>query len=119
MAKSVQFLKEKDVAKSRLFLKLTILGGVLFLTLKGFEYYDKIEAGITLSSNTFFTYYWMLTLFHVVHVVVGLIILGTVQYGIIKNPQKLKMEDVEASAAFWHMCDLIWLLLFPVIYLIY
>lgn len=119
MAKSVQFLKEKDVAKSRLFLKLTILGGVLFLTLKGFEYYDKIEAGVTLSSNTFFTYYWMLTLFHVVHVVVGLIILGTVQYGIIKNPQKLKMEDVEASAAFWHMCDLIWLLLFPVIYLIY
>lgn len=119
MARTVQLLNEKNIHRASFFLKLTMLGGVLFLTLKGLEYWDKIEAGLILSYNTFFTYYWMLTLFHVVHVVVGLIILWTVQHSMSKNPQKLELEDVEASAAFWHMCDLIWLLLFPIIYLIF
>jgi len=52
-------------------------------------------------------------------VIVGLIILTSVFFGMIKENSTMQMEDVEASAAFWHMCDLIWLLLFPVIYLIF
>jgi nitric oxide reductase NorE protein len=96
-----------------------MLGGVLFLILKGFEYADKIDMGLTIGYNTFFTFYWMLTLFHVIHVVVGLIILISVHLGINKNNSKTTVEDVEASAAFWHMCDLIWLLLFPIIYLLF
>ena len=69
--------------------------------------------------NTFFSFYWMLTLFHVIHVVVGLVILLSVYFGIKKQIVTTSIEDFEASAAFWHMCDLIWLLLFPVIYLIF
>ena len=69
--------------------------------------------------NTFFTFYWMLTLFHVIHVIVGLVILTSVYFGLRKKKQSLSIEDVEASAVFWHMCDLIWLLLFPIIYLIF
>ena len=119
MALSVDSFKQKNIQKSRLFLKLTMLGGVLFLALKGFEYYDKIEAGLTIGYNTFFTFYWMLTLFHVIHVLVGLVILFSVFIKLNPNSCKTKIEDVEASAAFWHMCDLIWLLLFPVIYLLF
>jgi len=117
MAKSVTELKIRNFKKSFLFFKLTILGGLLFLILKSIEYYLKISAGITIGYNTFFTYYWLLTLFHVVHVVVGLIILLIIGNGLKKN--KTNLEDFEASAAFWHMCDLIWLLLFPIIYLIF
>lgn len=119
MAKTVQFFKEQKISKASFFLKLTMLGGILFLALKGYEYDDKIRDGLTLSFNTFFAYYWMLTLFHLIHVVVGLIILGTIQRSMAKDHKKLKLEDVEASAAFWHMCDLIWLLLFPMVYLIF
>jgi len=119
MAQSVNFLKQKNIDKSKLFLMLTIIGGFLFLGLKGVEYYDKIEAGFNIGYNSFFTYYWMLTLFHVVHVVVGLVILVSVYWGLEKSKSETKMEDVEASAAFWHMCDLIWLLLFPIIYLLF
>jgi len=119
MAQSVSFLKQKKINKSKLFLKLTMLGGLLFLGLKGVEYYDKIEAGFGISYNSFFTYYWMLTLFHVIHVIVGLVILTSVHLGLSKSKDETKMEDVEASAAFWHMCDLIWLLLFPIIYLLF
>ena len=119
MAKSVAFFKEKNTAKTLLYLKLTMLGGVLFLLLKSVEYYGKIDAGLTIGYNTFFSFYWMLTLFHVIHVVVGLVILISIYFGIKKENNSTKLEDVEASAAFWHMCDLIWLLLFPVIYLIF
>ena len=119
MARSVSYLKKGQKEKSSLFLKLTMLAGVLFLGLKAIEYYVKIETGLTVGYNTFFTFYWMLTLFHVIHVIVGLVILTSVLVGLRKNPSKVAIEDVEASAAFWHMCDLIWLLLFPVIYLLF
>ena len=119
MATSVHYLKQQKLHKTKLFLKLTMLGGFLFLALKGFEYYDKIDAGFNIGYNTFFSYYWMLTLFHVVHVLVGLVILASVHFGLSKANSTTKNEDVEASAAFWHMCDLIWLLLFPIIYLLF
>ncbi len=119
MAKSVQSFKANNNEKSSLYLKLTMLGGFLFLLLKSFEYFEKIEAGLTIGHNTFFTFYWMLTLFHVIHVLVGLVILSSVFVGLNKKKSKLELEDFEASATFWHMCDLIWLMLFPVIYLIF
>lgn len=119
MAMSVNYLKQKNKTKALLFLRLTMLGGLLFLLLKGFEYFDKIEAGLTIGYNTFFTFYWMLTLFHVIHVIVGLVILGSIYVGLKKENSTTSIEDVEASAAFWHMCDLIWLLLFPLIYLLF
>jgi nitric oxide reductase NorE protein len=119
MAQSVHFLKLRNFGKSKLFLKLTMLGGILFLALKGVEYYDKVEAGLTIGYNAFFGYYWMLTLFHLIHVVVGIIILLVLGRTLSKKPETLKVEDYESGAAFWHMCDLIWLLLFPIIYLLF
>ena len=119
MALSVSYLKDKNVKKSSLFLKLTMLGGILFLILKTIEYNAKIDTGLTVSHNTFFTFYWLLTLFHVIHVIVGLVILFVIHFDLKKKKLETSLEDFEASAAFWHMCDLIWLLLFPIIYLIF
>ena len=119
MAQSVAYFKQQNIQKSSLYLKLTMLGGLLFLVLKTFEYIAKIDAGLTIGYNTFFTFYWMLTLFHIIHVLVGLVILVSVYIGINKKNVTTSLEDVEASAAFWHMCDLIWLLLFPIIYLLF
>ncbi len=118
MALSVNYFKQQNINKSRLFIKLTMLGGLLFLCLKGFEYYYKIDAGLDVGYNTFFTFYWMLTLFHVIHVLVGLVILISI-FSKLNSKNTVELEDFEASAAFWHMCDLIWLLLFPVIYLLF
>lgn len=119
MAQSVHFIKSKNFAKSKLFLRLTLLGGLLFLGLKAVEYADKIEAGFTIGYNAFFGYYWMLTLFHLIHVLVGMVILLVLGKTLRKNPESLKVVDYESGAAFWHMCDLIWLLLFPIIYLFF
>jgi len=114
MATTVHLFKKGNFSKASFYLNLTMLGGLLFLVLKSVEYYHKIESGLLLDHNTFFTFYWLLTGFHVIHVLVGLVILTYFKFTL----KKLETEDLEAGAAFWHMCDLIWLLLFPVIYLI-
>lgn len=119
MAISVSEIKKGNTKKFNKLLLLTMLFGLFFLGLKSLEYYDKIADGIGIGYNTFFTFYWMLTLFHVIHVIVGLVILTSVYFGVKKENSETTIDDVEASAAFWHMCDLIWILLFPVIYLLF
>ncbi len=119
MATSMHQLKMGNYAKTTFYLKLSLLGGMFFLGLKAIEYSDKIAQGLTIGYDTFFTFYWLLTLFHVIHVLVGIIILVSMYFSIKKKKEKTSIEDAEAGAAFWHMCDLIWLLLFPVLYLIF
>ncbi|MDI5897067.1 cytochrome c oxidase subunit 3 [Flavobacterium yafengii] len=119
MANAVLEFKNNNRLKSSLYFKLTMLGGTLFLILKGVEYYHKMESGITPETNVFFTFYWLLTAFHLIHVIMGLVILIWTNYGMMKKNSDTGIDDVEACAAFWHMCDLIWLLLFPVLYLIF
>jgi len=116
MANVVSAVKKRKHKMAKKHLLLTMLFGVLFLVLKSVEYTHKIDAGLGMGYNVFFNYYWLLTLFHVIHVVVGLVILMFTYIGIKKETSLI--EDVEASAAFWHMCDLIWLLLFPILYLL-
>lgn len=118
MAVAVNEVKLFNREKAKKYVLLTMLFGFFFLILKSIEYYAKIEAGLDIGYNTFFSFYWMLTLFHVIHVIIGLVIL-TFTFFNLKNQKELVIEDFEASAAFWHMCDLIWLLLFPFIYLLF
>ncbi|PCI00192.1 MAG: nitric oxide reductase [Flavobacteriaceae bacterium] len=119
MAKSVMELKRQQVAKSIRYLWVTMFLGLCFLVLKSIEYNSKIDAGLDMNYNLFFTFYWALTAFHVIHVIVGILILGISTFNLKRSPDKVELIDIEAGAAFWHMCDLIWLLLFPIIYLIF
>ncbi len=117
MATTVHQFKEGNINKASFYLNITMFGGLLFLVLKSLEYMEKIDLGFTLGYDTFFNFYWLLTGFHVIHVIVGLVILFFMKRSFKKHTSSL--EDVEASAAFWHMCDLIWLLLFPILYLVF
>lgn len=119
MAISVSAIKQADKLQFKKFLLLTLFFGCLFLGLKGFEYVEKLDEGLSIGYNTFFTFYWMLTLFHVIHVIVGIVILISVYIGINKGESGANIEDVKAGGAFWHMCDLIWMMLFPVLYLLF
>lgn len=116
MASAVE--RFKSSANARPFIHCAMVGGFLFLILKGIEYHGKIESGLTLGHDTFFTYYWLLTVFHLMHVFVGLIILAVLHRRLRPAAKPMETEDFEAGAVFWHMCDLIWLILFPVIYLL-
>ncbi len=120
MASSVKSLRKGKTRTSTHWLYGAIIFGLLFLAIKSFEYAEKIHAGHTLGHNTFFTFYWLLTGFHFIHVLVGIVILTVLSFGIRKGSYHAgNYDDLEAGGVFWHMCDLIWLLLFPVLYLIH
>ena len=111
---------KKGGRKAVTYLALTIAFGVLFMALKVFEYNEKIELGIGFSTNQFWTFYWLLTGFHLIHVLVAVILLS---YMLIKTKSGVyngtNFEDVESVGVFWHMCDLIWIFLFPILYLLH
>ncbi len=102
---------DNDSTRSRLWLGLAFMLGVLFLVVKIYEYQAKLALGFDIETNDFFTLYYLITGFHFMHVILGLIILAIVA---VKN----SVENLETGAAFWHMIDLIWVILFPLIYLL-
>ena len=97
---------------------LAALGmGLVFLVVKVMEYAHHFEAGVTLSTNTFYMFYLSLTFFHFMHVILGMVILAAV--ALKARVGGYSVEDhtgVETGASYWHMVDLVWLILFPLIY---
>lgn len=118
MARTVSSIKENENKKANQFITFSIILGGLFLVIKSFEYYHKIDLGLTIRTNSFFSYYWFLTGFHFLHVLIGLFLLLGVKPSI-KNEtyNSSNFLDIESVATFWHMCDIIWILIFPVFYL--
>jgi nitric oxide reductase NorE protein len=91
------------------------LCGVVFILMKIVEWSLEISHGFTLPKNDFFTFYFMLTGVHLLHVVIGLIILGIVLREL-RSPTLRRVSMVEAGATFWHMVDLLWIVLFALVY---
>jgi nitric oxide reductase NorE protein len=90
--------------------------GLGFVVLKMVEWLPKIGAGITPGSNEFFMYYYMLTGLHLLHVLLGLVILAIVRKEL-HGASRSRAEIVETGATYWHMVDLLWIILFALIYL--
>lgn len=93
--------------------------GLVFVAIKGGEYADKLGAGLTLSSGTFWFFYYFLTGFHFLHVLLGIGFLSWVGSRLVAEPHRPGLlTQAESCAAFWHMLDLVWILLFPLLYLL-
>ncbi len=119
MAQSVRFARMGDIYKAKKWIVFTLVLGGLFVAIKVFEYSQKLSLGVVLEDNMFFTLYWLLTGFHLIHVLVGMVILIYLPFTFSSGNKEENVENLVSGAAFWHMCDLIWLLLFPALYLIY
>ncbi|KRE34756.1 cytochrome C oxidase subunit III [Mycobacterium sp. Soil538] len=101
-------------------IRLTYLGagcGVLFIATKAYEWSSKVAGGQTLGGSEFFAFYYMLTGVHLFHVLLGLLILGIVVREL-RNPRKRRMSMVESGAVYWHMVDLLWVVIFGLLYVV-
>jgi nitric oxide reductase NorE protein len=94
--------------------------GSCFVVVKVIEYHEKVAAGLTPSTNEFFMYYFVLTGLHLAHVVIGLIVL-TVLSRLARKPAPTRTHIAffEGGACFWHMVDLLWLIIFPLFFLVH
>lgn len=100
-----------DRRAARIGLMLAALGGVVFLAVKFAEYAADMKAGLGIDSHPFFTFYYLLTGFHAAHVAAGIVVLALVAW-------RSRPAEVQAGAAFWHMVDLVWVLILPPVYLL-
>jgi nitric oxide reductase NorE protein len=115
IARSVQAARAGDRRQA---LRLTYFGGgcgVGFIAVKAYEWSSEIAAGHTITSNEFFTFYFMLTGVHLFHVALGLVILG-VSVADLRSPRRRRTSMVESGATYWHMVDLLWIVLFALLY---
>ena len=118
VARAVAAIKANHAVASARWLLAAIGTGCGFLVVKYFEYGAKFSLGINLDTNLFYTFYIALTMFHAMHVVLGMTILGFVwkkaaQGGYTAHDHR----GMETGASYWHMVNLVWIILFPLVYL--
>ena len=111
----------KDVGGFRLWMALTILLSFAFLVVKGFEYGGEFSKGIFPSTSVFYATYFTMTGLHGVHIVGGIIVnCGLLIMSFNKehweNP--LFLGRVEGAGLYWHFVDVVWIFLFPALYLL-
>ena len=114
-------LMVKEFKKFKLYLGLTILLGFVFLIIKYFEYSHHIRLGDIPSKNTFYAIYYTMTGLHGLHVVGGMIVnsyfWGSGSKLWISEPARFT-NRIEVAGLYWHFVDLVWIFLFPTLYLL-
>lgn len=119
VAAAIKLFRMNRIELAKRYLCAAVICGALFSTIKFFEYQKSIAAGYTLLTNDFFTFYYLLTGLHLMHVWVGMCGLIIAYLTLNKNPTS---EDgvltIESCAVFWHMVDYLWIMIFPLLYLV-
>lgn len=108
-------------------LGLTILLGLAFLTVKGFEYHEDIHkhlvpgVGFRLAepaAQVFFAFYWLLTGVHALHMSIGIGVVATLLVQAWRRSRPLASPGFEVAGLYWHFVDIVWVLLYPLLYLV-
>ncbi len=103
--------------KSAKLLIIAKLVACVYLGVKIWEYLSLFEQNIGIETNTFFTLYFMITFFHLMHILLGMVILAFVAVKAAKNEyNSSNISGFESGASYWHMVDMLWIILFPLIY---
>jgi cytochrome c oxidase subunit III len=100
-------------------ISITFILGIAFLVLQAYDYSLLFSDGMTMGSGPFGTTYFTLTGFHGAHVFGGVLMLGVILYRGMSGQFSAKHHDaVEAVSLYWHFVDVIWIILFSVLYLL-
>jgi heme/copper-type cytochrome/quinol oxidase subunit 3 len=109
-----QAAEKGDGPKAARLLWLTILGGATFLTVKSFEWSHEIREGFTLQSGGFWSYYYTAAGLHAFHVLAGMCVMAWVASSAARNRDLHRVENV---GIYWHFVDVVWIFLFPLLYI--
>jgi len=111
----------RSLRRYRLFMGLTLLGGAIFLVVKTIEYGDKFSHHLYPATNNFLGLYFTLTGLHALHVILGMVVNAYLWGPGAKmwrtEPQRFA-NRIEVAGIYWHFVDVVWIFLFPVLYLL-
>lgn len=118
VALAAQRVRGRRASTSRPLLLAGIACSVAFVGMKSLEYSEKIGAGLTVTTSEFYMFYFMFTGIHLIHVLIGtgvLIYMASIcRHPVVTSNQ---VRTIESGASFWHLVDLLWIVLFPLLYL--
>ena len=103
-----------DTTASFRYIWFTIGGGLVFILVKTYEYSTKILHGHTLTDNIFWSFYYTATGLHALHVFGGMVIMAIISFDVRKN---YNLQRVELIGIYWHFVDIVWIFLFPILYI--
>jgi heme/copper-type cytochrome/quinol oxidase subunit 3 len=109
-----QAAEKGDGPKAARMLYLTCLGGLTFLTVKAFEWTHEIREGFTIQAGGFWSYYYTAAGLHAFHVFAGMMVMLFVAASARKNQDLHRVENV---GIYWHFVDIVWIFLFPLLYI--
>ena len=107
--------ERKDAKKTRMWIWLTIMLGGFFMGFKTYEYTTEILHGYTIFTSNFWSFYYTATGLHGFHVVCGMVIMAIIAENDIKNERN--WHRVENIGLYWHFVDIVWIFLFPLMYI--
>ncbi|WP_423222773.1 cytochrome c oxidase subunit 3 [Candidatus Amarolinea aalborgensis] len=111
--------QRNDQAKLRLWLLVSLLFGGTFLSVQMIEYFKLFEEGLTINSNMFGTIFFTLTGFHGTHVFIGLLwLVGIIVQAFRGRFSATYNMSLEIFGLYWHFVDIVWIILFVIVYLI-
>lgn len=120
VVRSVQAVKADQSKRCGHWLWAALAMGGVFLVVKLMEFGHHVSEGHSLSTNTFYMFYLSLTFFHFMHVLLGMVILVFMAVKAGKGGYSAAdHHGVESGASYWHMVDLVWLVLFPLVYVMH
>ena len=118
VASAIQVLRREQHERATRYLLAGVLTGVLFMVSKAVEYAGKIGHGLTPGTNSFYMWYFVLTGFHLLHVILGTALLTFVVLRVRRGVYgSADIAVPESVATFWHLVDYVWIILFPLLYL--
>jgi len=109
-----QAAERKDGATAFKYLWMTIGGGGIFLCVKAFEYGTKFSHGIGITTDVFWSFYFIATGLHGLHVMAGMLIMAIISFDVRKHKE---LQRVELIGIYWHFVDVVWIFLFPLLYI--
>lgn len=117
VVRAIAAIRQDHINACTHWLGAALISGLLFLIAKFFEYKDKFAAGYDLDTNLFFMFYFSLTFFHFMHVILGMVILSFILVKAQRGGYSAtEHRGLESGASYWHMVDLVWVVLFPLLY---
>ena len=118
-ALAVQQVRLRRPRRGACLLMGALLVALVYVAIKLTEYAHLGAAGLGLEHSTFFTLYWMLTGFHFLHVLLGMVILGWLALRCWQRAYRVPgLSGLESGVLYWHMVDVVWVVLFPLVYVI-
>ena len=119
MVLALAAIQRGDVGRSRVWLLATAMLGMTFVGGQVYEFTSFVDKGLTLSQNVFGTSFYVLTGFHGTHVGIGILMLLTlVSLSFTGRLGPDRAEVVELVGLYWHFVDIVWIVIFTVVYLI-